>query len=129
MPTQCCIPLCTIRGYRDENNSKISYLIFPKDKHVRKQWCHAMRREEGKYFQWPQRKSAHAILRRKTSRKHSREKYASNPMLYLKCFHGVLRHAKGSCCLKEPQALQLRQPINQPGLHLANVQTTEFQKI
>lgn len=50
MPSNCCVPICTNRGYRDKNNAKISYYTFPKDNYVRKQWIHAIRREEGKSF-------------------------------------------------------------------------------
>ena len=51
MPTHCCVPGCTKKGYRDDNGSKISFFIFPTDKTLRKQWIHAIRRDEGKYFQ------------------------------------------------------------------------------
>ncbi|XP_031550148.1 uncharacterized protein LOC116287600, partial [Actinia tenebrosa] len=51
MPTHCCVPFCTKKGYRDDNDGKISYFIFPKDNNIRKLWVHAIRREEGKSFQ------------------------------------------------------------------------------
>jgi len=51
MPTHCCVPVCTKKGYRDENGKKISYFIFPKDAKLKKQWIHAIRREEGEDFQ------------------------------------------------------------------------------
>ena len=50
MPTHCCVPECTKKGYRDEFESKISYFKFPNDSTLRRQWLHAIRRDEGKYF-------------------------------------------------------------------------------
>lgn len=50
MPTHCCVPGCTKKGYLEEGQ-KISYFIFPTDKSLRKQWTHAIRRDEGKQFQ------------------------------------------------------------------------------
>ena len=50
MPTHCCVPDCTKKGYREDDGSKISYFVFPKEKALRKKWIHAIRREEGKYF-------------------------------------------------------------------------------
>ena len=50
MPTHCCVPECTKKSYRDEFGSKISYFKFPNDSTLRRQWLHAIRRDEGKYF-------------------------------------------------------------------------------
>lgn len=50
MPTHCCVPECTKKGYRDEDGNKVSYFIFPSDKLLRKKWLHAIKRDEGKYF-------------------------------------------------------------------------------
>ena len=50
MPTHCCVPECIKKGYRDEFESKISYFKFPNDSTLRRQWLHAIRRDEGKYF-------------------------------------------------------------------------------
>jgi len=51
MPTHCCVPGCTKKGYKDENSFKVSYFSFPNDKIMRKRWTRAIRREEGKNFQ------------------------------------------------------------------------------
>ena len=51
MPTNCCVPDCTKKGYVDENGDKISHFKFPDDPVLRKKWIHAIRRDEGKYFQ------------------------------------------------------------------------------
>lgn len=50
MPSFCCVPECNQKGYKDEKNEKISYFNFPTDKTRRKQWLHAIRRDEGKDF-------------------------------------------------------------------------------
>jgi hypothetical protein len=50
MPSHCCVPLCSQQGYRLSNGEKVSYFNFPKDKTARKQWIHAIRRDEGNYF-------------------------------------------------------------------------------
>ena len=50
MPTHCCVPECTKKGYREDDGSKVSYFVFPKEKTLRKKWIHAIRREEGKHF-------------------------------------------------------------------------------
>ena len=50
MPSHCCVPLCSQQGYRLANGEKVSYFNFPKDKTARKQWIHAIRRDEGNYF-------------------------------------------------------------------------------
>lgn len=50
MPTHCCVPGYIKKGYKYNNGLKVSYFTFPKDKILRKQWTHAIRREEGKHF-------------------------------------------------------------------------------
>lgn len=50
MPTHCCVPQCTKKGYREEDGTKVSFFQFPSDKVQRKMWIHAIRREEGKHF-------------------------------------------------------------------------------
>jgi hypothetical protein len=50
MPPHCCVPLCSQQGYRLSNGEKVSYFNFPKDKTARKQWIHAIRRDEGNCF-------------------------------------------------------------------------------
>ena len=50
MPLHCCVPFCTLKGYRDANGEKISYFNFPKNNMLRAKWIHAIRREEGKNF-------------------------------------------------------------------------------
>ena len=51
MPTHCCVPGCVKKGYSDEDGNKVSYIIFPVEKGLRKKWIHAIRRDEGKDFQ------------------------------------------------------------------------------
>jgi len=52
MPTHCCVPLCTRKGYREEETrEKVSYFKFPTQEKTRKQWIHAIWRDEGKDFQ------------------------------------------------------------------------------
>ena len=52
MPTHCCVPLCTKKGYRDEETGeKVSYFKFPAEEGLKKLWIHAIRRDEGKNFQ------------------------------------------------------------------------------
>ena len=51
MPTSCCVPECTKKGYLDENGRKVSHFKFPDDPLRRKKWLHAIRRDEGVYFQ------------------------------------------------------------------------------
>ena len=46
MPTHCCVPECTKKGYREEDGTKVSFFKFP----MKKKWLHAIRRDEGKYF-------------------------------------------------------------------------------
>lgn len=52
MPTHCCVPLCTRKGYRDEETGeKVSYFKFPTKEKLKKLWIYAIRRDEGKTFQ------------------------------------------------------------------------------
>ena len=52
MPTHCCVPLCTRKGYRDEETGeKVSYFKFPTEERLKKLWIYAIRRDEGKNFQ------------------------------------------------------------------------------
>ena len=44
------MPECNQKGYKDEKDQKISYFNFPTDETRRKQWLHAIRRDEGKDF-------------------------------------------------------------------------------
>lgn len=50
MPSHCCVPQCTTRGYREENGAKISFYTFPSDPGQKKKWIHAIRRDEGPHF-------------------------------------------------------------------------------
>ena len=50
MPTHCCVPECTKKGYRDESDEKVSYFKFPSEEKLRKKWIHAIRRDEGECF-------------------------------------------------------------------------------
>ena len=50
MPTHGCVALCR-KFYRDKvTGAKISYLRFPLEENLRKQWIHAVRRDMGKNF-------------------------------------------------------------------------------
>ena len=51
MPTSCFVPECTKKDYLDENGKKVSHFKFPDDPLRRKKWIHAIRRDEGLYFQ------------------------------------------------------------------------------
>ena len=51
MPTNGRVPECTKKGYRAEDGTKISFFKFPHDIGLRKKWLHAIRRDEGKFFQ------------------------------------------------------------------------------
>lgn len=51
MPSHCCVPLCTTRGYRDSNVNKISYYTFPSNSQQKDKWIHAIRRDEGPDFE------------------------------------------------------------------------------
>jgi len=48
MPTHCCVPECTKKGYREEDGSKVSYFQFPTENMLKKK--SAIRRDEGKDF-------------------------------------------------------------------------------
>ena len=50
MPTHCCVPECTKKGYREEDGTKVSFFKFPIENPMKKKRLHAIRREEGKYF-------------------------------------------------------------------------------
>ena len=51
MPTSCCVPECTKKGYLHENGRNVSHFKFPDDPLRRKKSIHAIRRDEGVYFQ------------------------------------------------------------------------------
>ena len=51
MPTHFCVPLCTKKGYREEETGEVSYFKFPTEEGLRKLWIHGIRRDEGKNFQ------------------------------------------------------------------------------
>ena len=50
MPTHCCVPACTKKGYSNENGVKVSFFKFLTENPEKKKWLHAIRREEGKHF-------------------------------------------------------------------------------
>ena len=50
MPSFCCVPNCNQKGYTTSSGEKVSFFNFPKAYLIRKQWIHAIRREEGKGF-------------------------------------------------------------------------------
>ena len=50
MPSFCCVPNCNQKGYTSSSGGKVSFFNFPKAPLLRKQWIHAIRREEGKDF-------------------------------------------------------------------------------
>ena len=50
MPTHCCVPECTKKGYREDDGTKVSYFKFPTENAMKKKWLHAIRRDEGKHF-------------------------------------------------------------------------------
>ena len=50
MPTHCCVPECTKKGYREEGGTKVSFFKFPTENPMKKKWLHAIRRDQGKYF-------------------------------------------------------------------------------
>ena len=50
MPTHCCVPECNKKGCREDDGRKVSFFKFPDHVGRRKQWLHAIRREEGKHF-------------------------------------------------------------------------------
>ena len=50
MPSSCCVPDCYQRGDLTPAGTKVNYFNFPKALLQRKQWFHAIRRDEGKHF-------------------------------------------------------------------------------
>ena len=50
MPTSCCVPQCNQQGVTTPTGEIVSYFSFPSLLLRRKQWIHAIRREEGKNF-------------------------------------------------------------------------------
>ena len=50
MPTGCCVPQCNQQGFATPTGEVVSYVFFPSLLLRRKQWIHAIRREEGKNF-------------------------------------------------------------------------------
>ena len=50
MPTHCCVPECTKKGYREDDGSKVSYFKFPSENILKKKWIHAIRRDKGNDF-------------------------------------------------------------------------------
>ena len=50
MPSFCCVPNCNQKGYTSLSVEKVSFFNFPKAPLLRKQWIHAIRRDEGKGF-------------------------------------------------------------------------------
>ena len=50
MVTSCCVPECNQKGKKTSTGEKVSYFEFPRTPTRRKQWIHAIRREEGKEF-------------------------------------------------------------------------------
>ena len=50
MPSFCCVPNCNQKGYTSSLGEKVAFFNFPKASLIRKQWIHAIRREEGKDF-------------------------------------------------------------------------------
>ena len=51
MPTNCCVPLCTKKGYRDENGDKVSFFKFSDEEIRPKKWIHAIRRDIEEHFE------------------------------------------------------------------------------
>ena len=50
MPSHCCVPKCSQRGYKSKSGEKVSFFNFPKEPLRRKRWLNAIRRDEGKEF-------------------------------------------------------------------------------
>jgi len=50
MPTSCCVPQCNQQGFSTSTGEKVSYFALPTLPQRRKQWLHAIRRDEGKFF-------------------------------------------------------------------------------
>ena len=51
MPTGCCVPQCHQKGVKSPTGEKVSFFAFPKSPERRKQWIHAIRRDESKQWQ------------------------------------------------------------------------------
>ncbi|XP_044176092.1 uncharacterized protein LOC122959097 [Acropora millepora] len=50
MPSYCCVPNCNQFGYASPSGKKVNFFNFPKAPLIRKQWIHAIRRDEGTDF-------------------------------------------------------------------------------
>ena len=50
MVTSCCVPECNQKGKKTSTGEKVSFFEFPRSPLRRKQWIHAIRREEGREF-------------------------------------------------------------------------------
>ena len=50
MVTSCCVPECNQKEKKTSTGEKVSFFKFPRSPVTRKQWIHAIRREEGKEF-------------------------------------------------------------------------------
>lgn len=50
MPSYCCVPNRNQPGYASPSGKKVNFFNFPKAPLTRKQWIHAIRRDEGKDF-------------------------------------------------------------------------------
>lgn len=50
MPSHCCVPKCTLKGYIGTSREKISFFNFPKSDGLREKWIVAIRRDPGKHF-------------------------------------------------------------------------------
>lgn len=55
MPSHCCVPQCTFKGYRKASGEKVSFFNFPKSDGLRKKWIVAIRRDPGKHFKLKER--------------------------------------------------------------------------
>ena len=50
MVTSCCVAECNQKGKKTPTGEKVTFFEFPRTPTRRKQWIHAIRREEGKEF-------------------------------------------------------------------------------
>ena len=50
MVSSCCVPECNQKGNKTSTGEKVSFFEFPRSPLRKKQWIHAIRREEGKEF-------------------------------------------------------------------------------
>ena len=90
MPTSCCVPECTKKGYLNENGRKVSHLKFPDDPLRRKKWIHAIRRDEGVYFRYRNGlKFAQGILESTTLSRRSAVGEICDRMPFHRCFLGL----------------------------------------